>query len=126
MAIAASIGGFFTYHSYWHFAVATVSAYFSIFFAGLALGLFITLKFTNKHGVLVILFAFTMLFSTYVNFHAIGGIFEREPRWRIGPAPTRAVADIEELWIKNCFNSLNKHRMHPIIREPHQESIPEL
>ena len=117
MAGAARTSQFFIGGSaYWHFSVATLCAYFALLFAGIALGFFIRSqpKYTKRIRTTCFLI---MIFFTWTNFVAIGAILEREVRWRVGPAPTHNVSDINFVGFQRCFDVLNKHWAVPIIRD---------
>lgn len=103
--------------STWHVIPATTLAYQAIFFAGLALGGRISARPDCKHIFTPVCFLI-MVFSTWTNIMALADIFERESRWRVGPAPTRLCPDIEKEPQRGWFDELNRLRRVPIIREP--------
>jgi len=116
MAGATQVGDFLIYQAYWHLIPATLSAYLAVVFGGAALGGHIS----SRHGyknVFAPICLIIMGFYTWTNINALGDILEREAMWRVGPAPTRSVTDIDGDWQRACFDRLNKYRKAPIIRE---------
>jgi len=116
MAGATQVGDFLIYQAYWHLIPATLSAYLAVFFGGAALGGLISSRYGHKQVFAPICFVI-MAFYTWTNINALGDILEREAKWRVGPAPTASISDIDDDVVRGCFDTLNKYRKTPIIRE---------
>ena len=103
---------FFAYQGYWHFISAIACIFISLIFFGISAGKFLIEVDQQKKSRLVIGFivVITCLMGTSSNVAMIKSMYERQSRWSGGPAPSEGIADIEEQWIRGCWQHLNTLR----------------
>jgi hypothetical protein len=103
---------YFAYRAYWHFISALTCIYISILFFGIFSGMKLAQGDPEKKLTLIVnaLLIVCALMATSVNIFIIQSIYQRQALWSGAPAPTPHVRDIEENWVRGCWNQLNAIR----------------
>ena len=102
----------FAYSAWWHL----VAPHSVIFLFVASFGFYIGLEYVsspfnklNSFAPIILVLVYLLNFSASINM--IGTMQERFPRWAAGPAPVAGMADINEGWVKACWDDLRTKRV---------------